>query len=79
MFINILLYFCLQIGDLKIYNQTFAEIVKEDFMTKLFSKYDGIFGLGFPQFAKSNVSPPFYNMVENDLVEPVFSFYLNRY
>lgn len=68
----------LTIGYLEVKNQTFAEVVKQDAVTIYTDKYDGIFGLGFPRISKANVTPPFYHMVEQELVEPVFSFYLNR-
>lgn len=66
----------LTIGDLKVSNQIFGEAVKQYDM--LFSKYDGVFGLGFPENAKSGATPPFYKVFKQNSVEPVFSFYLCR-
>lgn len=67
------------LGDLEITGQGFMEAVKEPGLTFLLAKFDGIFGLGFQEIAVDNVTPVWYNMLDQGLIsEPVFSFWLNR-
>lgn len=41
--------------------------------------FDGVLGLGYPNYAVDAVTPVFQNMISQKLVEqPVFSIYLNR-
>ncbi|KAI9287739.1 endopeptidase [Umbelopsis sp. AD052] len=69
----------LTIGDISIEHQDFAESVKEPGFTFALGKFDGIFGLGFDRISVKGVVPPFYHMVNRDLIEePVFSFYLSN-
>ncbi|KAI8583395.1 hypothetical protein K450DRAFT_223423 [Umbelopsis ramanniana AG] len=69
----------LRIGDISIDHQDFAESVKEPGFTFALGKFDGIFGLGFDRISVKGVVPPFYHMVNRDLIEePVFSFYLSN-
>lgn len=64
-----------QIGGLEIKNQTFAEATKES--TKLDTHFDGIMGLR--AFSKYNITPPFYNMFDQGLIDKqIFSFYISR-
>ena len=42
------------------------------------TRFDGILGMGYPSLAVLNVMPPFNTMVNQGLVEPVFSFWLSR-
>jgi len=42
------------------------------------AKFDGILGMGFPGLAVLDVIPPFNTMVNQGIVDPVFSFWLNR-
>nr|ATU82850.1 secreted Aspartyl protease-like protein [Pristhesancus plagipennis] len=69
----------LTIGNIKIENQTFLEVNSEPGAAFLSTKFDGILGMAFPSLAEGGVVPPFYNMMQQQLVEkPVFSFYFNR-
>ncbi|GAA5814516.1 hypothetical protein MFLAVUS_008013 [Mucor flavus] len=68
----------LTLGGIKIEGQGFAESVKEPGFTFAFAKFDGILGLGYDTISVKHTVPPFYHMVNRDLVdEPVFSFWLN--
>ncbi|KAI5069998.1 hypothetical protein GOP47_0014341 [Adiantum capillus-veneris] len=67
------------VGDLGVTNQKFMEATKEPGLTFMLAKFDGILGLGFQEIAVDNVTPVWYNMLDQELVsEPVFSFWLNR-
>ena len=68
-----------KIGDLTVKGQYFAEATKEPGIAFLFSKFDGILGLGFDTISVDKVSPVFYNMMEQKLIDKnMFSFWLNR-
>jgi len=68
-----------KIGDLTVKGQYFAEATKEPGIAFLFSKFDGILGLGFDTISVDKVTPVFYNMMEQKLIEKnMFSFWLNR-
>lgn len=65
------------IGDLKIKDQLFAEATNEPGLAFAFGRFDGILGLGYDTIAVNHIPPPFYEMVDQGLLdEPVFSFYL---
>eukprot|EP00918_Siedleckia_nematoides_P029008 GHVU01062316.1.p1 GENE.GHVU01062316.1~~GHVU01062316.1.p1 ORF type:complete len:318 (+),score=31.67 GHVU01062316.1:278-1231(+) len=67
----------LTIGDISIPNQLFAEATKEPGLAFAFGKFDGILGLAYDTIAVNHIPPPFYSMVDQELVdEPVFSFRL---
>jgi saccharopepsin len=65
------------IGDVQIKDQLFAEATNEPGLAFAFGRFDGILGLGYERISVNGIPPPFYNMVEQKLVdEPVFAFYL---
>jgi saccharopepsin len=67
----------LQIGDLKVEKQDFAEATNEPGLAFAFGRFDGILGLGYDTISVNKMVPPFYNMLNQDLLdEPVFAFYL---
>lgn len=67
----------LNIGtSLKVKHQDFAEATSEPGLAFAFGKFDGIFGLAFPSISVNGIVPPVYNAVEQDLMDPLFSFYL---
>lgn len=69
----------MQIGDLKIEHQDFAEATKEPGLAFAFGRFDGILGLGYDTISVDKIVPPFYNMIDQDLLdEPIFSFYLGN-
>ncbi|KAK3709979.1 aspartic proteinase precursor [Vermiconidia calcicola] len=66
------------IGDLMIKDQLFAEATSEPGLAFAFGRFDGIMGLGYDTISVNKIPPPFYNMIDQDLLdEPVFSFYLS--
>lgn len=67
----------LRIGDLTIKEQDFAEATNEPGLAFAFGRFDGILGLGYDTISVNRITPPFYKMVEQKLIdEPVFAFYL---
>lgn len=66
------------IGDLKIKGQDFAEATSEPGLAFAFGRFDGILGMGFDRLSVNGIVPPFYQLVNQKLIdEPVFAFYLN--
>merc|ERR1711881_814805 len=66
-----------QIGDLKIKDQLFAEATSEPGLAFAFGRFDGILGLGYDTISVNHIVPPFYQMVNQKLLDdPVFAFYL---
>ncbi|KAK4983496.1 aspartic proteinase precursor [Elasticomyces elasticus] len=68
----------MQIGDVKIKHQDFAEATSEPGLAFAFGRFDGILGLGYDTISVNQMVPPFYNMLDQGLLdEPVFAFYLS--
>lgn len=66
----------LRVGGIKIEDQIFAETLQESDAFE-FGKFDGILGLGYDTLAPNHTTPPFYNMVDQGLVDlALFSFRL---
>ncbi|KAJ3054605.1 Vacuolar protease A [Rhizophlyctis rosea] len=66
----------LGVADLTIKDQDFGESTKEPGITFAVGRFDGIFGLAYDNIAVQHVVPPFYNMVNQKLLdEPVFAAY----
>ncbi|KAF2477932.1 aspartyl proteinase [Lindgomyces ingoldianus] len=67
-----------QIGDLKVKNQLFAEATSEPGLAFAFGRFDGIMGLGYDTISVNKIPPPFYNMLDQGLLDdPLFAFYLS--
>lgn len=65
------------IGDITVKNQDFAEATNEPGLAFAFGRFDGILGLGYDTISVNKIVPPFYQMVNQKLIdEPVFAFYL---
>ena len=67
----------LRLGDMTVEKQDFGEATEEPGLAFAFGRFDGILGLGFDTISVDRVTPPFYNMISQGLIdEPVFAFYL---
>ncbi|KAM3414119.1 Vacuolar protease A [Cercospora zeina] len=67
-----------QIGDLKLKDQLFAEATSEPGLAFAFGRFDGILGLGYDTISVNGIPPPFYSMIDQGLLdEKVFAFYLS--
>lgn len=67
-----------EIGDMKIKKQDFAEATEEPGLAFAFGRFDGIMGLGYDTISVNKIVPPFYQLINQGLIDdPVFSFYLS--
>lgn len=62
--------------DLK--NQQFAEATNEPGLAFVMGRFDGILGLAFQRIAVDGVLPPFYNMIAQYNINPMFSVWFSR-
>ncbi|OTA99159.1 hypothetical protein M426DRAFT_325397 [Hypoxylon sp. CI-4A] len=68
----------LTIGDLTVQGQDFAEATSEPGLAFAFGRFDGILGLGFDRLSVNGIVPPFYQLVNQKLIDDaVFAFYLS--
>ncbi|KAF7721060.1 Vacuolar protease A [Apophysomyces ossiformis] len=68
----------LRVGSITVMGQQFAESVKEPGFTLALARFDGVFGLGYVSIATDYVTPPFYHMMDRDLLDDkMFAFWLN--
>ncbi|EGI64804.1 Lysosomal aspartic protease [Acromyrmex echinatior] len=68
------------IAGLNIQNQTFGEVISQLGTALFYAKFDGILGMGYSEgVVAKGMIPVFNNMIKQGLVEPVFSFYINRH
>ena len=67
------------LGGLKVKNQLFAEVTKENGVSFILAKFSGILGLAFPSLAVTGATPVWNNLVSQGLVKDnSFSFYLSN-
>ncbi|XP_027942285.1 phytepsin-like isoform X2 [Vigna unguiculata] len=68
-----------QIGDVIIKDQEFAEITREGSLALSALPFDGILGLGFLDASVGKVTPVWYNMIEQgQICHQIFSLWLNQ-
>ncbi|ALC42535.1 CG10104 [Drosophila busckii] len=68
-----------RVAGLEIQDQTFAEATLMPGPIFLAAKFDGIFGLAYQSISIQKIKPPFYAIMEQQLLpRPVFSVYLSR-
>ncbi|XP_030457343.1 aspartic proteinase-like [Syzygium oleosum] len=68
-----------EVGNLIVKDQVFIEATREGSLTFVLAKFDGILGLGFQEISVANVTPVWYNMVQQGMLDDeIFSFWLNR-
>jgi hypothetical protein len=69
----------LTFGDLKIQNQVFAEATNLPLIPFAAAQFDGILGMAFVTISVDHVTPVWYNIINQNLVDqPLFSFYLGN-
>jgi saccharopepsin len=67
----------LQLGDLIIPKQDFAEATSEPGLAFAFGKFDGILGLAYNSISVNHITPPVYNALDQGLLDKgQFAFYL---
>eukprot|EP01105_Mastigella_eilhardi_P002680 TRINITY_DN1341_c0_g1_i8.p1 TRINITY_DN1341_c0_g1~~TRINITY_DN1341_c0_g1_i8.p1 ORF type:complete len:386 (-),score=96.41 TRINITY_DN1341_c0_g1_i8:77-1234(-) len=67
------------LGDAVVNSQQFAELTTVRGISFLAGRFDGILGLGFDSISVDHVTPLFYNMIEQHVVDdPIFGFWISR-
>ncbi|XP_038675946.1 pepsin A-like [Scyliorhinus canicula] len=76
---GVLGYDTLRVGNIDITHQEFGLSMTEPGNFLYYAKFDGIVGLGYPNYAVSGATTVFDNMMSERLLEqPLFAFYLTR-
>ncbi|XP_038675945.1 pepsin A-2/A-3-like [Scyliorhinus canicula] len=76
---GVLGYDTLRVANIDITHQEFGLSMTEPGSFLYYAKFDGIVGLGYPNYAVSGATTVFDNMMSEHLVEqPLFAFYLTR-
>eukprot|EP01094_Clydonella_sp_ATCC50884_P025842 TRINITY_DN692_c0_g1_i1.p2 TRINITY_DN692_c0_g1~~TRINITY_DN692_c0_g1_i1.p2 ORF type:complete len:394 (+),score=138.78 TRINITY_DN692_c0_g1_i1:111-1184(+) len=66
-------------GGIDVLNQTFGEATQEPGLAFVEAKFDGILGLAFETISADHVTPVWYNMLDQNLVEKgMFAFWLSQ-
>jgi len=69
----------LGMGTLTVKNQTFGEATQEPGLTFVAAKFDGILGMAFESISADHVTPVWYNIMSQGLVQQhVFAFWLSK-
>jgi len=67
----------LQLAGLRVKKQLFAEATEEPGLAFAFGRFDGILGMGYDTISVNHITPPFYELLNQNLIdEDVFAFYL---
>lgn len=73
------MFLCLQIADLPVPGQQFAEAVKQPGITFAVARFDGVLGMAYPSISVAEVTPVFDTVMAAKLLpQNIFSFYISR-
>jgi len=69
----------LKLGSIHVQNQDFGEATEETGPSFILAEFDGILGLAFETISVDHVTPVWYNILSQKLVDdPVFAFWLSK-